>query len=79
MERLINEQFCEVMMKSVPVFRLKEFFNVLDVIKELKKAFAQFTFIYGDLRSAKLKQLLLTEMPNVDQMIGEFEALITWH
>ena len=52
---------------------------MLAVIKELKKAFAVFTFIFNDLKSARLKQLLLKDMPNIDQMIGEFEALITWH
>lgn len=72
---------------NIPLTRLKDFYGLIDRLKEAKQAIAIFTHVREEFKSRHLRSIVSYDteegedrgiFPNIDTAVGEFEALIQW-
>ena len=70
---------------------MKDFYGLIDRLKEAKQAIAIFTHVREDFKSEHLRKIVTYDseeandsahkgglFPDIDAAVGEFEALIQW-
>jgi hypothetical protein len=75
-----------VFSESIRMQRLKEFYALIENLKQTKHAIAVFSHVRDNFKSEHLRSLVryTTEeepaglFPDIDSSVGEFEALVTW-
>ena len=73
---------------KIPLSRLKEFYGLIDRLKQAKQAIAIFTHVREEFKSKYLRRVVTYDsevdepekglFPDIDAAVGEFEALIQW-
>ena len=76
--------------QNIPLYRLKEFYSLIDKIKQAKQAIGIFTHVREEFKSEYLRKIVSYDtenfddgkekgiFPDIDSAVGEFEALIEW-